>query len=49
VLNNNTTPSSKIEWLVSGVYSYAPYGLNLIDLPSNANEIFENNNQLLFT
>lgn len=49
VLNNNTTPSSRIEWLVSDVYAYAPYGLNLIDLPSNANEIFENNNQLLFT
>jgi hypothetical protein len=44
VLNDHTTPSSRTEWLVSDVYAYAPYGLNLIDLPSNANEIFENNN-----
>lgn len=50
---NPNSVSENLRWISNGTsigsLYYAPYGLNLLDLPSNANEIFENNNQLLFT
>lgn len=53
--NPNNSIRKDLNWLsytsssTNRTYYFAPYGLNLLDLPSNANEIFENNNQILFT